>query len=136
MSLVKRERAEWPELFRRLFDVDLDTKWMRVEEYRDGDELVIRAELPDVDPDHDVEITISDGMLHIEAHREERSEHKDKGSYRSEFRYGSFSRSLPLPAGTPDDAVKAGYHDGVLEIRVPAPPEVKTEVTVVPVTRR
>lgn len=135
MALVKKERNEWPELFRRFFDADIDSRWLRVEEYRDGSDLVIRAELPGVDPDHDVEISVEDDVLHIRAHREERSEHKDKGSYRSEFRYGSFARSVVLPSGTPQDAIKASYTDGVLEVRVPVGDEAKSEAKKIPVSR-
>ena len=135
MALVRRERNEWPEWFRRFFDTEPDAGWLRVEEFRDGDALVVRAELPGIDPDHDVELSVTDGVLHIEAHREEKSEHKDKDGYRSEFRYGSFSRSIPLPAGADEREVKASYHDGVLEVRVPSPTASKSETTKIPVSR-
>ncbi|MGN6403667.1 Hsp20/alpha crystallin family protein, partial [Sinomonas sp.] len=59
--------------------------------------------------------------LLINAHRQERKEEKEKGSYRSEFRYGSFSRTLPLPEGVTDQDIQATYRDGVLEVRVPVP---------------
>jgi HSP20 family protein len=107
---------------------------MRVEEFVDGDTLVVRAELPDIDPDKDVELTITEGMLHVRAEREEKSERKTKQGYRSEFRYGSFDRSLPLPAGTKEEDVKASYHDGILEIRMPLKEE-KTVTTKVPISR-
>jgi len=135
MALVRRDRNDWPELFRRFFDVEPDAGWLRVEEFRDGDSLVVRAELPGLDPDHDVELSVTDGVLHIGAHREEKSERKEKDSYRSEFRYGSFSRSIPLPAGVDETEVKASYKDGVLEVRLPAPSEAKSATTKIPVSR-
>ena len=52
------------------------------------------------------------------AGKREEQKSEEKGAYRSEFRYGSFSRSLTLPAGADPDAVKASYKDGVLEVRV------------------
>src|SRR5579864_1168575 len=125
MALVRRERPEWPEVFRRLFETDWDTGYLRVEEFQDGDDLVVRAEMPGIDPDKDVEVSVSDGALHISAHREEKSETKSKDGYRSEFRYGSFARTLQLPAGMDEDTVKATYTDGVLEIRVPVGPPPK-----------
>lgn len=134
MALMRREHFELPELWRRFFEPDLSAPWMRVEEFVDGDTLVIRTELPDIDPDKDVELTISEGMLHVRAEREEKSERKTKQGYRSEFRYGSFERSLPLPAGTRDEDVKASYCDGILEIRVPMLEE-KAVTTKVPVSR-
>jgi HSP20 family protein len=136
MVLVRRERMEWPDLFRRFFDTDpWDPAWLRVEEFRDGDDLVVRAELPGVDPDEDVEVSVCDGVLSIHAHRREESEAREKEGYRSEFRYGSFSRTVVLPPGTDDSAVRAAYTDGVLEVRAPVGPEPKETVTRVPVTR-
>ncbi|MCV2395773.1 Hsp20/alpha crystallin family protein [Actinotalea sp. M2MS4P-6] len=109
---------------------------MRVEEVRDGEHLVVRAELPGIDPDKDVAITIDDGVLTISAERTARSEEKEKDSYRSEFHYGSFSRTLPLPSGATDADVTATYKDGVLEVRVPVPAEPPTPTArTVPVTR-
>src|ERR687897_1460401 len=107
MALMRRERfdfPEWfrfevPEMFRRVADLDVHTGWLRVEEYIDEGTLVVRAELPDIDPDQDVELVVSNGVLRIRARREEKTEKKDKGGYRSEFRYGSFVRNVPLPEG-------------------------------------
>ena len=94
---------------------------MRVEEYREDGTLVVRADLPGIDPDKDVELTVSDGMLHIEAERREEQKREEKGYLRRELRYGSFSRSLPLPAGVTEADIIASYKDGVLEIRIPEP---------------
>jgi HSP20 family protein len=109
---------EWPEWFRgeteRLFGEGM----ISVEEFQDGDDYVVRAEIPGVDPDKDIEVSVADRVLHIRAEKREEEKTEDKGGYRSEFRYGSFQRSLPLPAGADPDAVKASYRDGVLEVRV------------------
>ncbi|HEU0042734.1 MAG TPA: Hsp20/alpha crystallin family protein, partial [Jiangellaceae bacterium] len=76
---------------------------------------VLRAELPGIDPARDVEIEIGDGRLTISGER--REEHKEKT--RREFHYGSFSRTVSLPAGAHEEDVTASYTDGVLEVRVP-----------------
>jgi HSP20 family protein len=94
---------------------------IRVEEYREDGTLVIRADLPGIDPDKDVELTVSDGMLHIKAERREEEKREEKGYVRQEVRYGSLSRSLPLPEGVTEADITASYKDGVLEIRVPEP---------------
>jgi HSP20 family protein len=94
---------------------------IRVEEYREDGMLVIRADLPGIDPEKDVELTVSGGMLHIKAERREEEKREEKGYVRREVRYGSFSRSLPLPEGVTGADVTATYKDGVLEIRVPEP---------------
>jgi HSP20 family protein len=106
---------------RRFLDGDLTMSSIRVEQFQDGTTLVVRAEVPGIDPDQDVDVSVSEGMLHIKAERQEKTEHKDKSGYRSEFRYGSFSRSVSLPPGTLEEDITATYKDGVLEVRVPAP---------------
>jgi HSP20 family protein len=95
---------------------------IRVEEFQEDGALVIRADLPGIDPDTDVEVTIADGMLHIDAQRRvEEKEEEEKGYVRQELRYGALSRALPLPAGVTEADITGTYKDGVLEIRVPAP---------------
>jgi HSP20 family protein len=135
MALIKHEHFELPELFRRLNEFTSENSWLRVEEFVEDDAMVFRVELPGLDPDHDVELTITDGVLDIKAHREEKSERKGKDGYRSEFRYGSLHRSVELPAGTKEEDVKASYTDGILEIKVPVGEAQKTPTTTVPITR-
>ncbi|WP_433876013.1 Hsp20/alpha crystallin family protein [Sinomonas atrocyanea] len=116
------------DLLERLFDGDRDAPGaIRVEEVVDGDSLLVRAELPGVDPEKDVDISVRNGSLLISAQRQERKEEKEKGGYRSEFRYGSFSRTLPLPEGATEQDIQATYTDGVLEVRVPVPEQKQSE---------
>ncbi len=119
MALNRRDWPDFQDLVQRWFEGDVDKSWLRVEEYVDDNTLVVRAELPDIDPDKDVDITVADGELRIKAQREARTEHKEKQAYRSEFRYGSYIRSIKLPPGAVVDDVTAAYKDGVLEVRVP-----------------
>ena len=94
---------------------------IKVEEFIDGEQLVVKAEIPGVDPDRDIDVSIDNGVLTIAAERRESSREKlDKG-FHSEFRYGSFVRQVRLPAGTSPEVVSATYKDGVLEIRMPKP---------------
>ena len=105
---------------------------MRVEQFRDSGDLVIRAELPGIDPDEDVEIRIDGRRMTIEATREDKSESTD--GHCSEFHYGHFHRMMTLPEGAETEAITAGYTDGILEVRVPVhvEPEATTKV---PITR-
>lgn len=149
MALIKHETprspdifehwfGRWPDWFRRPMMV-----WpegmedvLRVDEYRENGTLVIKAEMAGIDPDKDVEITASDGTLHIEAHRRAEEKEEGKDYFRRELRYGSFSRDLPLPEGCSESDVKASYKDGILEIRVPAPkPAVKEPARRIPVEK-
>jgi HSP20 family protein len=121
---------DFPDAWKDLFD-DSD---MKVEEFRDGDMLVVRAEMPGIDPDKDVEITVSDHMLHLRAERRSETRTEDKKGYRSEFHYGSFSRSVRLPAGAGEDDVEASYNDGILEVRIPID-ESSNGAKKIPITR-
>jgi len=85
-----------------------------VEDYlRDG-EYVLRAELPGVDPERDIEVTVTRDILTIRAERNEDL----VGRRHSEFRYGSFGRSIRMPAGADETRVQASYGHGVLEVCV------------------
>ncbi|MFP3712603.1 Hsp20/alpha crystallin family protein [Puerhibacterium sp. TATVAM-FAB25] len=94
-----------------------------VEEEHGEGALVVRAELPGVDPHKDVDITVEDGILTIVAQRQERSQEQRGEGYRSEFRYGRLERRLRLPQGASVEDVSATYRDGVLEVRLPIPAE-------------
>jgi len=96
---------------------------VRVEDFLDESEYVVRAELPGIDPDRDLDLTVQNGALTLKAER--REERKD--AHRSEFRYGSFSRCLTLPPGADEGNVRATYKDGILEVRVALRPEQKGE---------
>ena len=138
MTLMRRERAgfDFPELWRKMFDNDLEAGgWLRVEEFRDGDTFVIRAELPGIDPARDVELSVSDGVLRISARREERKEHKGDDGFRTEFRYGTFVRNVVLPPGVHEDDISASYKDGILEVRIPTPREEEPEPKKIPINK-
>ena len=98
--------------------------------------LVLEAELPGIDPDKDVEVTVADGLLHIEAERNEEETTDDDGFVRHEQRHWSFARTLPLPQGVSEADVKASYKDGKLQIRMPAgEPEPASPPTKIAITR-
>jgi HSP20 family protein len=107
----------WPESFRGFPMMEPSFK---LEEFTEDDgTFVLRAELPGIDPDENLEITVEDGQMTISANREERSEEHENGNYRSEFRYGSLVRSVRLPDGADEEAITATFKDGILEVRVP-----------------
>jgi len=91
---------------------------IRVEEYQDNGTYTVKAELPGIDPDKDVEISVDHGILTVHA---EKSEEKREGK-RSEFLYGSFTRSIQLPEGVKEDDIKASYDHGVLTVTTPTGP--------------
>ena len=103
---------------------------MRIEETRENGSLVIRAELPGIDVAKDVNVSLLGDVLTIQAERRENHEEEESGIYRSEFRYGSFARQVPLPRGCSLDDVKASYADGILEVRMPMNGEVEKPVRI------
>lgn len=133
-NILRRTGTDITEPLRRFFEGDLDS-WLRTEEYREAGNLVIKAEVPGIDPEKDVDITLTGDQLRITVRREEKSEHRDKEGYRSEFRYGTFSRAVTLPGFADQTDVKASYRDGVLEVRVPLPEETTQQQRKIPVTR-
>jgi len=133
-NILRRVGVDVPEPLRRFLEGDLDS-WLRVEEYHEGNSLVVKAEVPGINPENDVDITLTGNQLHIGVRREEKSEHKHKHGYHSEFRYGTFSRSVTLPLGVRQEDVQAAYHDGVLEVRIPLPEEPLTSSRKIPITR-
>ncbi|MFI9025180.1 Hsp20/alpha crystallin family protein [Streptomyces sp. NPDC053560] len=91
------------------------THGIRIEEELTDDAYRLRAELPGLDPGKNVEIHIAQGVLSLRAERSEETEH----GHHSEFRYGSFARSVRLPAGAREDEAKAEYKNGILTVTVP-----------------
>lgn len=84
----------------------------------------------------DVIERLFEGEMGTSAIRQEKKEHKDKGGYRSEFRYGSFVRRVPLPSGVQQGDVTASYKDGVLEVRAPLPDQgQEAAASKIPITR-
>jgi len=138
MTLMRRERVgfDFPEMWRRMFDNDLEAGgWLRVEEFRDADTFVIRAELPGIDPERDVDLSVVDGVLRISARREERKEHKGDEGFRTEFRYGTFVRNVVLPPDVREEDIRASYKDGILEVRIPASQDQEQEPKKIPINK-
>lgn len=98
----------------------MQAEMMKVDELREDGALIIRAELPGIDPEQDVSLTVIDGMLNIEAEGREEEARATHGDIRRELRYGSFTRTLRLPDRAAEDDITATYRDGILEVRIPS----------------
>ena len=89
---------------------------------KDGDDAVVRVELPgvDVEKDVNVEVDSKNGVSRLVIHGEHRDEHSEESEGRTlrEIRYGSFRRSFQLPAHVTSEAITASYDAGVLTVRV------------------
>jgi HSP20 family molecular chaperone IbpA len=108
------EFFQWLDLNRPSSLSDL-THYIPVESYTENGKYVVRADLPGVDPDKDIEVKVDGDVLTI--HGERHEEERENGH--SEVRYGSFTRSVRLPKGATAGDVAATYDAGVLVVTVP-----------------
>ena len=95
-------------------------------------EFQIVVEVPGMS-EKDIDISMSRDMLTISGEKKEEKEENAKGIYRVERRYGSFSRSIPLPDNCVDtEKAQATYKDGILTVRLPKVAEYKDNVKKIP----
>jgi HSP20 family protein len=95
----------------------------------------LTAELPGLDAKN-IELSLSDDILTIKGEKTEEKEEKTKDRYVSERRYGSFRRSLQLPASVDPAKIEASYKNGVLSVKLPKSEEAKKKQTVIPITSK
>jgi HSP20 family protein len=85
----------------------------------EGDkEIVVSAELPGMD-EKDIYVSIQKDALTIKGEKKAEREEKGRDYYRMERSYGSFSRTIPLPAEVDMDKVEAQFKKGVLKVTLP-----------------
>ena len=101
-----------------------------LEMYEKDNNFVVKAELPGVKKD-DVDVSITGDTLTIRGQKKASKEVKEEDYYRCESHYGSFSRSITLPASVDAKKIEASYENGILEIHVPKAKEaVPTKVEI------
>ena len=108
---------DWPESPRTAVLAFSSAQTFRVEELVCDNQYVIRAELPGLDPAKDIEVSVDGRTLTIHAERWQ----QDDEPICTEFRYGSLTRSVRLPAGVDAPDITARYRKGILEVSFPVP---------------
>ncbi len=93
-----------------------------IEVSQQKNELVVRADLPGMKRE-DISVDVTEHELTISGERRQEYESNNGGFYRTERSYGSFCRTIPLPEGAMTDQANATFRDGVLEVRLPSPPD-------------
>lgn len=83
-------------------------------------DLIYAFDLPGI-PEQNVNVEYEDGALTVSAEREQAQEIQGDRFYRTERRFGTFSRTIALPQGLADDAITATFENGVLELRIAKP---------------
>ena len=91
-----------------------------IESFVRNGELVVRADLPGIEP-KEVDLALEGHRLTIRGERRTKEERNEKDYLYREVGYGRFERFVDLPEGVDTDSIKATYHDGVLEITMKAP---------------
>ena len=133
LSRFEPFRGTFQEQFNRLFHEAFDrsteegglTAWApAVDIYETEHELVVKADLPDVDP-RDLDIRIENNVLTLRGERKFEKKVSEENYLRVERAYGSFSRSFSLSNSVNPEAIKADYHDGVLTLTIPKREEAK-----------
>jgi HSP20 family protein len=112
-------------MWQRLPSVEMT--WMpSIEMFEKEERFIVRAELPGV-KEEDTEVSISGDILTIRGERKFETEVKEEDYYLCESSYGSFSRSINMPAGIDASKVDASFGDGILEVNLPKAKEAKPE---------
>ena len=121
-EMLKMQR-DMDHIFSRMGTADglptTTTAWMpRINVRQSGDDLTVHVELAGIMPE-DVDIEVTDGVLTVMGERKAETEHEDEGWMIRESSFGSFERSIVLPEGVDPASIRADFHDGMLEIKVP-----------------
>ena len=95
----------------------------------------LTAELPGLDAKK-IELSLSDDVLTVKGEKTEEKEEKTKDRYVSERRYGSFRRSIRLPASVDAGKIEANYKSGILTVTLPKSAEAQKKQTVIPITTK
>lgn len=100
--------------------------------FEDAGDIVLKAELPGMSK-QDITVDLTDHIITISGEKKKEEKIEDKNFYRVERSYGAFTRSFELPSDVKADQVKAKFHDGVLEVRLPKTEEAKRKAKSVPI---
>jgi len=121
---------------------DIDALWRRnvavtpaVDVVEKDNAFELTAELPGIDAKN-IELSVLDDVLTIKGEKTEEKEEKSEGRYVSERQYGSFRRSLQLPASVDPARIEANYKSGVLSVKLPKSEEARKKQTVIPIATR
>lgn len=135
MARWEREMEDmFDDFFGRRLRPILDERWWgprtaalatpAVDLYEEKDEIVAKVELPGMSKE-DIEVNLADRHLTIKGEKKKEEEVKEKNFYRCERSYGSFSRSMELPADVQMEKARASFKNGVLEVHLPKTEEAK-----------
>src|SRR5882724_8431323 len=124
-SLEDQVNRLFSDVFARKAEEASLTAWApSVDIYETEHELVVKADLPEVDP-KDLDIRVENNILTIRGERKYEKKVEEENYLRVERAYGSFARSFTLANTVNSDAIKAEYQNGVLTLTIPKKEEAK-----------
>jgi HSP20 family protein len=124
-SLQDQINRAFDEVVGRTTDESALSAWApAVDIYETEHELVVKADLPDVDP-KDLDIRVENNLLTLRGERKFEKKVTEENYLRVERAYGTFSRSFSLSNSVNPEAIKADYHNGVLTLAIPKREEAK-----------
>ncbi|RUR75702.1 Hsp20/alpha crystallin family protein [Chlorogloeopsis fritschii PCC 9212] len=138
MALIRWQPFQEMETIRRQMDRMFDeltgvnreymTTWAPAIELEDTeDNLILRAEIPGVEG-KDLDVQVARESVSIAGETRHESKTEERGYFRSEFRYGKFQRTIPLPTPIKNDQVQAEFKNGILILTLPKAEEAKKRV--------
>lgn len=126
-ELMRRALNDFP--FGEVTERDSGTEWMPSVDISETEkEITVKAELPGIDK-KDIDISLEENHLIIKGEKRGETEESGKHFHRVERTYGSFYRSLLLPATVEKDKIDAAYKDGVLIVVLPKSEEAQEKIT-------
>jgi HSP20 family protein len=139
MALIKWEPSEGLTSLRSEMDRLLEDFWRRpwreslagemepaIEVSDTKKSVIVKVQVPGVAKEN-IQVNVTDDVLSIKGEVKEEEEKEEKNYYRREIRYGSFSKTVPLPTAVIADKAAAKLQDGVLEIKIPKSKESKVK---------
>ena len=124
LGLESQVNRIFNELFDRSQESNLTTWAPAVDIFEGENELVVKADLPDIKPE-ELDIRVENNILTIRGERKFEKKVDEKNYLRVERSYGSFARSFSLASTVNAEAIKADYRDGVLTLTIPKREEAK-----------
>jgi len=117
----------WDSLFdwRPRLGAEEEGEWLPTLDLTENpNEFIVKAEMPGLDP-KDVDISLSDKLLTIKGEKKQEREEKEENYHLTERSFGSFVRSIQLPAEVKSEKISASYKNGILRIVLPKSEEAK-----------
>ena len=124
-TLQEQVNRVFNESFRNQGDESALTTWAPpVDIYETPNELVVKADLPDVN-EKEIDVRVENNLLTVRGERKFEKSVPEENYLRVERTYGAFSRSFSLPNTVNPEAIRAEYKNGVLTVNLPKREESK-----------